>query len=267
MIKNILDLDITVQWQGQARISPEAANKILDMYNLRNRRRRGQLLDYLKRQILTDEWQADHPQPIVFSAKRLMDGQHRMWAIAESNRTVIANVVTGARDELHEYIDTGISRTLEDRIRFCEDLRDNRRIAMIVNIMSWVTVSGGKVVKLTPVEAVNVFQAHKDAIMFAADYAKKSIRGVTTAGVMAALVEMRERDAEKARVFADGLCSVNGEVQQARRLREYLLSGRVSAGGSAGVRETYAKTVGAMRAYIEGRRVNALRSSSWEGTL
>ena len=268
---NILDLDLSKPFRGQVTISGEEAALLLPEYNVGNRRRRANLVLYLQRQIWNGEWQPDHPQPIVFSDKgRLIDGQHRLFAIAESRQTVVANVVTGVRDDLREYIDTGISRQLEDRVAFSNDHAENKRIAMLVN--HWFIVdrasaggTGGHGIKPTPDEARNLFEAHKAATLFVAQRMASKQRGLTTVPVMVALAQFYERHDKKAERFSDALLSPDGDIQPARRLREFLIafSARGNTGGASARMTAYMRAVSAMRAYMADREVVQLRNASW----
>ncbi len=262
-IPDILDLDLSKPYSGQVRISAEAAALLLPEYNIGNRRKRSSLVLYLQRQIENGEWQPDHPQPLVFSDQgRLIDGQHRLYAIANSGETVIANVVIGVRDALREYIDTGISRQLEDRVSFSPDHVLNHHIAKIINQWFNLAKRGGKP---TPSEALDVFNEHREAIMFAVVYAARHLRGLSAAPVIVALAQMWEKDSDKADSFAANLYSPEGQLQQARRLREYLISTSMKGmtSGESMRKQVYLKSIGAMRAYMEGRTVSVLRSAAW----
>ena len=252
-------MDITRQFFGQVRISPACCSWVLDR-NTGNRRRRITLVDYLSRQIIAGEWQGDHPQPIVFSvAGRLIDGQHRIFAILKANMEVTATVLCGSRDELREYIDTGISRTLEDRVSFDQDLGTNKRVGSIIS--AWMCLEKNKVHRVTPAEAMDTFNLHKEAILFAADFGKSHQKGITTSSVMVAAGQMYERDGKKACEFTASLVNPDGPVQQARMLRDYLL--RAAGGGSAAQRERYQKSVGCMKSHLEGRDVLQVRCNTW----
>lgn len=263
-IPNIFDLDMKQAYSGQVSISPEDAALLLPEYNVRNRRLRSGLVEYLSRQIKNHEWQPDHPQPIVFSvSSRMIDGQHRLHAIANSGMTVYAMVTTGVRDELREYIDTGISRGLEDRVEFSTDHGENKRIATLVNQWYLIERWAHKYGRPTPAEALTLFASHKPAFVFVANLAGNKKRGVTVAPVLVALAQMHERDDGKAEQFRDSLTSVDGDVQPARRLREYLISHASMSSGAGQMMERYSKAVSAMKAAMEGRHVTILRAGSW----
>jgi hypothetical protein len=259
-------LDITKHFYGQVRVTPEAAAVWLGI-NLGNRRKRTQFVEFLVRQINGGEWQEDHPQPIVFSeVGRMIDGQHRLFAIVESGQTVVVTVLCGVRDNLREYLDLGISRTLEDRIQFSDDLPTNQRLAQIVsafaNTIRYTSNTANRVSRVTPEEAHEVFTKHRDGILFAASVMSARQRGVCRAYVMVALAEMFERDAEMAQEFGASLLSSDGTVQPARILRDYLLRLN-NASGQAQGRDVYHRTITACKAALQGREIKVLRYSEW----
>jgi hypothetical protein len=259
------DVDVTCPFDGQLIISPIAAEAALPA-NIGNRRRRNNLVAFLCKQIKAGEWQSDHPQPLVWSSNgRFLDGQHRLFAIIEAAVEVIAHCVCGARDELREYIDTGISRKLEDRISFHEDLRKNGLCAQLVNTIFNLRRPGmgSGSGKPSPNEAWDIFTPRKDAIYWAVDVMTGKQRGVCRAPVILALLELYERDREIAQEFAIAMMQPDGALQQARVLRDFLLRQR-AAGGSQMVNvELHGKAVCAMKAAMDDREIKTLRISEW----
>lgn len=260
-IPQLLESLMQRSYEGPAEITPDVAALVVAEQNTGNRRVRKNLVQYLVSSIENGEWQSDHPQPIVFSSKRLIDGQHRLIAIANAGKTVTARVITGARDELREYIDTGISRNLEDRVAFNDDYAINRRVAQIVNTFYWIVTENGTIKRPTPTQAFNLFVEHERSMTWAASLMTKGIKGVSTAPVMCALVQMHERDSDKAEEFAAALHSPDSAIQQASRLRDFLRTSMT--GGQQAARMNYQRSVGAMKAYLEGRTITALRAAQW----
>lgn len=257
------DLDIQSNFMGHVRISPETARSWLSI-NTGNRRQRKALIEYLVRQILNQEWQEDHPQPIVFSKMpRLIDGQHRLEAIAVSGMTVVASVLCGARDELRQYLDTGVTRNLEDRVAFSQDLGVNQKVGMIINCI-W-NCSRNRVTRPSPEEAMEVFRMNPDGIIHSATIMNvKKQRAVTRAPAMSSLAEMYRRDSRLATAFGESLLQVDGPVQQSRVLRDWLLSRGSASGGQVEMYEAFAKSTYAMQASLEGREIKACRSGRWD---
>jgi len=94
-------------------ITPEIA-KIYLGHNTDNRKKRGWWVSSLASMIKRNEWIVTH-QGVAFSRSgRLLDGQHRLEAVIESNIPVDMLVVTDVSDEAFKVIDSGVKRTLSD---------------------------------------------------------------------------------------------------------------------------------------------------------
>jgi len=237
--------------------------------NVKNRRIRKSLVEYLKRQISTDEWQGNHPQPVVFSdLGRLIDGQHRLTAIAESEvyngSSLLLRVETGASDKVREYMDTGIPRTLDDRVQLDEDLVFNKFVTQIITSeLGLKSGSKSKHKKATPDDAREFFAMHEDALR---SVFERHRRERSTGQVIIALAAMEyfEVDAEKADEFYTDLFIPAGHVQQAQMLRDFLFRSAGSSCAGAVRREFYSKAVGCMKSHLDGREVKRVtRAESW----
>lgn len=231
--------------------------------NTDNRRVRRNLVEYLKTQIKSGEWQSDHPQPIVFAnTGRLIDGQHRLYAIAESGlsdcETVTVRVETGARECIREYLDTGISRNLEDRVAMAANYQLNKFAAQLVSMQFMLTSRA----RPTPDDAREFWDTHSFGITWAHGIRKRE-RGVGAIPVAMAAVEFYERSAELADDFYRDLFKPAGDIQQAQMLRDFLV--RPMGTGHNVIRlEMYQKTIGCMKAFSESRPVKkVLRASTW----
>lgn len=261
VIPKLSDMPLDQKWQRQCLITPECAAMALSR-NIGNRRLRKASVNYLVRQIKEGEWQSDHPSPIVFSdAGRLLDGQHRIQSIVVSGESVVANCVGGARDEIREYIDTGVPRSMDDRMGFHPDHQANHQCARLVSALYTVNYFRGKDLgnypncKATPTEAMNLFDRHREAITHVAEKWTSSIKGVNQSPVMAAFVAMYEKDPIACDEFWESLHSIDGRIQPARYLRNWLLQYTGPSRGSSRVVDLYAKTIYAMKAYLEGRDI------------
>jgi hypothetical protein len=251
-------------------LNSEQAAEWLNL-NKNNRRIRRTLVEYLKRQIATGEWQDDHPQPIVFSvAGRLIDGQHRLLAIAESalanGHTVRVRVETGAVDEMREYLDTGVPRTLDDRVELHPTKSINKLASQIIGVNLVVKRDGRsqKFGKATPDDAKEFWELHKHAIMKVAELHQRE-RGVGQVAIALAAMEYFEIDEAKATEFYSDLFVPAGQVNQSQMLRDHILrrSQRGAIGGGMYRTELYEKAVGCMKAHLNNRRVKVVRSATW----
>jgi hypothetical protein len=236
--------------------------------NIKNRRIRKTLVAYLRRQIESNEWQSNHPQPIVFSdAGRLIDGQHRLTAIAEAEiyngSSVKMRVETGADDKIREYMDTGITRTLDDRVELDSDLVFNKFVSQIISIDMMLGNKTGKYGKATPEDAKEFFTLHEKALRLVYDRHRRE-KATGQVAVSLAAMQYFEKDAEKADEFYSDIFVAAGNVQQAQMLRDYLFRTVNARGGYTVRKEVYSKAVGCMKAHMEGRHVaKVTRAGSW----
>ncbi len=251
-----------VKKPGIARVvvTPEQAAKWLAI-NDGNRRVRPGLVKYLSSQISSGEWMPDHPQPIAFSdAGRLIDGQHRLHAIIVAGVSVEARIEFGVPDKMREYLDTGISRGLEDRVCLIEDHRYNKVASQIVNYL--FTSMTSSTTRPSPEQAREIFESHRDSITWISQH-KKNDQGIGRVSVVVAAMEYYERDREKAADFYSSLVIPDGPVQQSRILRDYLLQANRITGGSTGRVQVYGRCVGAMKAHLEDREIKIIRVANW----
>lgn len=94
-------------------ITPEIAKKYLER-NTENRTLRPSWVNTLALAIKNNEFITTH-QSIAFSESgRLLDGQHRLHAIVQSNKPVNMLVTTNLAENTFQAIDCGIKRTISD---------------------------------------------------------------------------------------------------------------------------------------------------------
>lgn len=260
------DLQITKPGIHVVKVDSEIARKWLTL-NIKNRRIRKSLVMYLRRQINEGEWQPNHPQPVVFSdAGRLIDGQHRLTAIAESEiyngESVKVRVETGADDRIREYMDTGITRTLEDRVELDSNPAINKFAAQMVAInFSFTNGKANVQGKATPEDAKEFYAIHKNAIHQVFER-KRSERGTGQAAVSFAALEYFELDENKADEFYSDLFVPAGNVQQSQMLRDFLCRLQTS-GGFANRQEAYQKSVSCMKAHLADRKIGKVTRANW----
>lgn len=110
---------------NKTRIGPSLASNLMDN-NLNNRSfRLGHAKD-IARQMKLGRWKAS-PEPIVITTRgRLVNGQHRLWAVVETASTQEFSVVVIPDEqytEIFEILDQGASRSSADVLR-----EDNKNI-------------------------------------------------------------------------------------------------------------------------------------------
>jgi len=267
----ITELDISAKRIQLVELNSKEALELLEI-NKENRRVRKALIEYIAEQIKNGEWVPDHPQPIVISdAGRVIDGQHRLIAISKSGlvggNRVAVRIETGCRDSVREYLDTGISRNLEDRVSFLSNPDHNKTVAQLASFNAYFR-SGAKTNKPSPESAKAFYDTHKEACLFVARHRTKS-KGIGGLPTAYAAMEYYERSPDCAMRFYPALNIVDSDVQQARVLRDWLLrslgSKLVSTIHNAGTARIIAhkKSVCAMKSHMAGKEIKALTLQDW----
>lgn len=252
--KSLFAFDWTIPHQTVAKITPLDAERVLSEHNEGNRFRRVAGTKYIAQQIKNGEWIENHPQPICFSNDgKLIDGQHRMAGIAMSNQAVWASIRFGVDPDVIRYMDTGISRTLGDRVAFVENPNVNKFIASLVSLRQQMTVKG----KASPEVALSLFHEMSNSYKAIAEMHKPT-RILGTAVVGLAFVDYHFRHGEEACEMYAELFKLTTECQPAQALRNFL--------SSSTIRGTvqYPYIVAACLANHQGRELKLLRAASWK---
>jgi hypothetical protein len=116
-------------------ITPKKAQEYLE-HNTRNRRVRKRTVYFYARQMQEGEWAANG-EPIIFSQDgTLLDGQHRLMACVEANKSFRTLVVRGAPDDAFTTIDQSIPRSGGDVVGLAGISHANRKAAAARIIMA-----------------------------------------------------------------------------------------------------------------------------------
>lgn len=94
-------------------IDPDRASEMLGT-NTHNRNIRPSFVEKLAGAITRDEWEVNGEGIRFDKSGRLLDGQHRLWAIVMADKPVETLVVRGLESEAQDTIDTGLRRKLSD---------------------------------------------------------------------------------------------------------------------------------------------------------
>lgn len=82
--------------------------------NTQNRKVRQSRVDQYARDMAAGNWKRTG-ETIKFAADgRLLDGQHRLWAVVEADVPVCVDIVRGLDPDTQSYMDTGVARTAAD---------------------------------------------------------------------------------------------------------------------------------------------------------
>jgi hypothetical protein len=260
-IQSLSKIDLSKPWEGYALMDAAGRKKAMDA-NKTNRPIRTTHVTYLANSFKEDGHRPDHPSPIVFDKNgNMLDGQHRVSALQKLEMDAIVRVITGVDPNLYKYVDSGLSRTLSDRMKFVDDSTTNRNIAMIVVGITQLKL--GNFTKSSAASAAHVFESwNPDAVIWAASKANSRLRGITRGSVLVAIAEMYSIYPEEAEIFWGSLREAGCRgINQAILLRDFLISNN-NAGGQAR-KEVYERSVYAMNAYLEGSEIKVLRRGKW----
>lgn len=212
------------------------------------------------RVMLAGLWLANN-QGIGFDTNgRLIDGQHRLWAIVEANIPVRLLVVRGLQPEAHTTIDRGGNRSVAEIMRR-EGVIPNPR-----DVTQWCNATARVLTNRTTAgsfeEAVAYFRAREASVRWAIDV--NTDRRFRLAGIWGALIYAHGRYPRQVEEFTASLLSGAGlgERNPAFLLREWLtrLHGDGYRGGST-VSVVFLKTARAVQAHVRGEDLSALIAS------
>lgn len=99
---------------AEERISPKLARQILDTNNSGNRPVSQARVAQYARDMLSDQWIATGDTLKFSIGGKLLDGQHRLKAVMESNKTISFMVARGVKSEAFTHIDIGKARNGTD---------------------------------------------------------------------------------------------------------------------------------------------------------
>ena len=235
------------------KITPDDADKVLESYNQGNRLLRGGGAKYIANQIKSGEWVENHPQPICFSKDgKLLDGQHRIAGISISKQSVWASVRFGVDSDVMRYLDTGISRSLCDRVAFVENPSVNQPIAAMVANRYQMTGKG----KPSPETALSIYHEMPRSFNAIAEL-RKSTRHFGTAIVGLAFADYHHRYGDEACEMYAELFKLTTQNQPVNAIRTFLTTTKMRGPVQ------YPYLVSACLANHEGREVKLLRAANW----
>jgi hypothetical protein len=248
-------------------ITPEMAAKWLESNAEFNRKLRQTVVDRYARDMLNGAWNLTH-QGVAFDTKgRLIDGQHRLAAIAKAGVSVRMTVVRDTPAGAFDHVDIGFGRTTADVLSAQgEGWITNEHIA-IARFMEAGQNTRATTIARSPFELRDMVELHKNALSFVFQNLERRVKGVTIAPVLAAVAvayysEMdRAKLADFLRLLVSGIAQDPGRDSTTIRLREWLRDTSGSA-SSASRMEAFMKTQRVVKAYMVGETLTKLYTPS-----
>lgn len=245
-------------------VTPKLAVKLLAR-NVRNRKISEKVVQKYVEEIRAGDWRLT-PAGIGFdNGGVLLDGQHRLAAIAKSGLAAPLLITLGLPPASQEKVDRQRRRTLFDALYLSGHAysRQEVEVATCLTRMRQQSDSGvvpsDSLVKRTLVKYLD----HIREVLKDSDKKKK---GLSQASFLSAAVLYHEIDAAKCTQFLEGVRT--GEMltndHPAMRLRRLLLGETTITTmprGGANQSFIFRRAVFAMQAHLEGRKIPALRES------
>jgi hypothetical protein len=245
-------------------VTPEMAAEWLTKNN-KNRPINKFRVDLLREQIANDTFVMTH-QGIAFYGdyEELADGQHRLAAIAAGDKAVELMVTWGlSRDAVHA-IDRGRPRSITNVLNFLGMTMTQSQAASCRAL--WQDYHAARAETSWSGQAfdTNKFVVFCEHVLEAVNFAMppKPCRGLShasvTAAIAAAWFTQSHVDLLRFKELLHTGTGASDEESSAIKLREYLLTTRVTGGGNEARQELYLRASTALRAFLEGRGLSKL---------
>lgn len=214
-------------------ITPSIAKEMLKR-NFSNRKKSKSHIEFLADQMISGQWQFDG-QPMRFDTfGRLLDGQHRLSAIIESECKIDFLVVSGIDEQAFQVMDTGKRRSGSDSLSAMGIQYPNEIAAVAKMVMRLKKNEFDQArLKATNTDIINWYEENKeiDVIVKQADSLKKQFSGVMTTSLIATLIYLfNEKSVIHSELFMNQLC--NGLAMNTNNpihvLRKKLIEDRIS---------------------------------------
>lgn len=247
-------------------VTPGQALKWLETVNTNNRRLSESLVRRFARDMADGKWVFTHAGIAFAPDGTLLDGQHRLWAVAEANVPVEFYVWQNVPPEAMMGIDCGKSRSMDDILNIAGTNGEVSRSRLAV--LRAMLGGFGSPPTLSPVETSKALHLHHDAIEFALTHLPtlsnaRGINTATTRGVIARAYYTLDLRMLKnfCRQLTTGIVT-SDEESVVVLLRQYLQENR---GNSFSVRmQRYAKIQRALIAWCRGENPGRLYAVSAE---
>lgn len=245
-------------------VTPEMAAEWLTK-NSKNRPINKPRVDLLRKQIVNETFVLTH-QGIAFYGEfdELADGQHRLAAIASGDKSVEMMVTWGLSREAVHAIDRGRSRSITNVLNFVGMAMTQSQTAACRALWQDYHAARSETVWNGQAFDTNKFVVFCEHVIEAVNFAMppKACRGLShasvTAAIAAAWFTQSHVDLLRFKELLHTGTGAGDDESSAIKLREYLLTTRVTAGGNEARQELYLRTSTALRAFLEGRGLSKL---------
>lgn len=148
-------------------ITPEMAENWLETANTSNRNLRNRFVDLLTGAIQRGEWQVNGDAIKFDFNGKLLDGQHRLWAIVLADQPVETLVITGLPPETQDTMDMGVRRKLADVLAIRLNNTDAVALGAALNLLYRLKegqVRAGRGTVPTVAQALKLYEDNLDIL-------------------------------------------------------------------------------------------------------
>jgi hypothetical protein len=138
--------------------------------NNNNRPVRARHVEFLAREMLSNNWQVNGQAIIIAEDEQVLDGQHRLLAIIESGVSIQSLVVYGITEDAFKTIDTGAVRTGSDALHMHFKEAPGYAIKAAATAVSWcqrLERGMGRHVRISNTDAIEYVKKHSSLIVHA----------------------------------------------------------------------------------------------------
>ena len=206
------------------KVTPSMAQTLLKT-NTSNRSVRKNRVKNYATQMRRGQWQLTGDPIRISSTGRLLDGQHRLLAIIESDTAIETIVIEGLADATFTVIDSGLARTPSDALAFA-GVGSAAHIAPIVRIVigieSELNIYNSEAMSLvTRQDIVDYVENNTDALRWAVSMGSRldsAVDGIRTAWGVFAIIASTATSVAEVEEFMNGVASGAGLVSGDPRL-------------------------------------------------
>lgn len=240
-------------------VTPAIANVWLNLNNT-NRKLRDGVVELYASDMKEGRWTQCAANICFYEDGDLADGQHRLWAIVESETSQTFGIMRGLPRPAGLNIDTGAGRTIVDNGRISGiDLGLSNEIVAAARAVAF----GTNAVRQSNSEKLATVAEHRDAVTWAVANGPrgKNLRNAVVTGAVARAWYI-ENDKEKLKRFCEVLTtgfSAGDKETAPVCLRNYLLSKAGVATSSSMWSDTFFKVQFAIDKFMRGNQLTVLR--------
>jgi len=249
-------------------LTPEIADDWLTHCNTHNRKLIDAHVEYLADEMKAGRWRLTH-QGIAFSDNRvLLDGQHRLWAVALSGVTVPMRVFVNEPSEAMEVLDTGQRRRNDQILSLSAGMGEVSREDLAT--LRAMFIGQGQQRRQSPGEEGELLSRHLGAVRFALECLRGSgkLKNLATAVTRAVLARAwYSADHARLRHFAEVLVTgrpIGEHDEPIILLFQFLVGGAAGGRNRAERHECYRKTERALSAFLNRERLSRLYAAPHE---